>query len=157
MRRVKFMVGPDERGRTLRGVGLISVRNYASAVTKMHAGHGAGGDDQDPVRYEPTHGRPPLGVYAVQCRRMPAFGHPRLVRIPAAASPVQATPSARRVEQVGLPGQAHQLGSLTDAELLIDVGSVGLDGADRHEELVGDLRVGETKGDEPQHFDLAIR
>jgi hypothetical protein len=41
-----------------------------------------------------------------------------------------------------------ELGAGGDSELSEDVGEVGLDGGATHEEVAGDLGVGETVGDE---------
>lgn len=60
------------------------------------------------------------------------------------------------LDQLVLKRVAHQLRARAQAQLLLDVGPVGLDGAHREVELLGDLSVGMPERDHPQHLDLAL-
>ena len=60
------------------------------------------------------------------------------------------------VEEPVIERVAHELGARRPAELLLDVGAMGLDRAHRQEELLADLGVRVTERDEPQHLGLAI-
>ena len=51
---------------------------------------------------------------------------------------------------------AHELGAAGAAQLLLDVGAVGLDRAHREEQLLADLGVGVAERDQPQDLDLAL-
>ena len=51
---------------------------------------------------------------------------------------------------------ADELGAGGEPELLLDVRAMRLDGAHRQEQLLGDLGVGVSERDQPQHLDLAL-
>ena len=58
-------------------------------------------------------------------------------------------------DQLVLDGIAGGGGSRGDLDFAVDGGEVVVDGAGTDEELVGDLRVGESLGEEAQDFDFA--
>jgi hypothetical protein len=49
------------------------------------------------------------------------------------------------------------LDSIAQAQLRQQVTDMGLDRGLAHYQLIGDLSIGQTSGDEPQHVDLARR
>ena len=59
-------------------------------------------------------------------------------------------------EQMELAGAGNSLGAAGDAQFLVHVPDVGLDGVGRHVQLAGDLAQGEARGQEPQHVELAV-
>src|SRR5262245_2717760 len=59
------------------------------------------------------------------------------------------------LDEAGLVGEHDGLDPVAEAELLEDVGDVGLDGCLADEELLPDLVVGQAAGDEPQNIPLA--
>ena len=61
------------------------------------------------------------------------------------------------LDESRLPGPAGDLDSVTDAEFVVDAGQVGLDGAERDEQVGGDFGVGAAFGDGPDDFDLSLR
>src|SRR4051794_6349497 len=60
------------------------------------------------------------------------------------------------VEEAVVERVADEFGAGGAAELLLDVGAVGLDGAGGEEQLAGDLGVGGAEGDQAQDFELAV-
>src|SRR5687768_10615531 len=77
------------------------------------------------------------------------------VAVPASASTATST-AGLTVDQVVIQRVTHELGTARDAELLLDVRPVRLDGADAQEELLRDLAVGVPERDQAQHLDLAV-
>src|SRR2546427_254095 len=59
------------------------------------------------------------------------------------------------VEDAGLDGEAIQLRSSLEAELLSQAGAVRLDGLHAHADSVRDLLIGMALRQQPQHFALA--
>ena len=58
-------------------------------------------------------------------------------------------------DQAGLVGEDDELASGLRAEFGHGAGGVGLGGGDAHVELVGDVFVGQPRGDEGHHFSLS--
>ena len=63
----------------------------------------------------------------------------------------------RGLDQLVLERIADEVRSRRQAQLLLDVGPVGLDRANRQVQLVTDLGVGVPERDQAQHVDLALR
>ena len=81
----------------------------------------------------------------------------RLARPARRSTPhVAVIPRCSGVEQPQVERVAHELRARGAANLLLDVGAVGLDRARGQEELAGDLGVGVAEGDQPQHLELAL-
>jgi hypothetical protein len=64
--------------------------------------------------------------------------------------------AAARLDQAPVEGVPDQFGAAARAELLLDVGAVGLHGSHADEELLGDLGVGVAEGDQAQNVGLAL-
>ena len=60
-------------------------------------------------------------------------------------------------EQMRAACTFDEFGAGTGAELLLDVGPAGLDGAHRGVKRGGDLGVGVAAGDSPEHLQFAFR
>src|SRR5215467_3145933 len=58
-------------------------------------------------------------------------------------------------DQAELPGPRGGLGAVGGAELAQEVGDVLLDRVERHHQVVGDATVGQARGGQPQHLQLA--
>ena len=104
-------------------------------------------------------------------RARPQPGHRRPPTAPSPSTPGSGSRAPRRrgrgphlglsrqpgsgVDQAVLERVAGQLGPAVEAELLLDVGAVGLHRADAERELLGDLAVGVAERHQPQHLGLA--